>query len=199
MAAFCAAQENPVPAQKEKIRERPPYNRKEEVIYDGKRYRIHNNYLTLGMGFGGSSIRGSSQRCGGLDFNFHIRRTYFQFGALISGPELFSNNHEQVHLGGGYRWEGRATNIAFYLGPCLFRGVKGIPPAPPSLYGGYGGYACAQIVTKFTYDIGLGLDLFSEFSYVQSQFGLRIIAFFSGAYRGVKRNFNPNVRSENPG
>jgi hypothetical protein len=179
-------------------KERPPFDRKEEIIHNGKRYRIYNNYLTLGGGFGGSSIRSGSQRNAGIDFHFHIRRLYFQAGAMLSGNDFFSNNHTQGHFGAGYRKEGRHTNFAVFGGPCYFSGVEGEPPAPPRFYEGVGAYVCVQAVSKMMYDIGLGVDLITEFNYRQSLYGLRIIVFFSGAYQGLKRNFNPNVRSENP-
>lgn len=191
------AQEKPVSPGSAQPHVRPPYNRKEEIIYDAKRYRVHNNYLTIGGGVAGSTIRSGSQRCVGGDFNFHIRRQYFQLGALMSGPELMSNNHAHVHVGYGYRWEGKTYNLAGYIGPCYFSGVEGTPPAPAMLYSGYGVYGCIQVVNKFVYDIGIGLDMFTEISYKQALYGVRVIAFFSGAYRGVKRNYNPNVRSEN--
>jgi hypothetical protein len=68
----------------------------------------------------------------------------------------------------------------------------------PVFYEGVSFYACGQAVVKFAYDIGIGAELFVEFSKKQNMMGLKFIAFFSGAYRGPKRNFNPNVRSENP-
>jgi hypothetical protein len=67
----------------------------------------------------------------------------------------------------------------------------------PEFYQGVGGYACVQIATKLVYDIGVGAELFVEASGKQSLLGVRLFLFFSGAYRGVKRNYNPHVRSEN--
>ena len=64
----------------------------------------------------------------------------------------------------------------------------------PEFYQGVGGYACVQIATKLVYDIGVGAELFGEFNYKQSLAGVRFFLFFSGAYRGVKRNYNPHVR-----
>jgi hypothetical protein len=179
-------------------REPPPYDRKEEIIHYGKRYRIHNNYVTLGGGFAGSSIRLNSQKAVAADFNFHIRRQYFQVGGFMSGDAFLSNNHLQGHLGYGYRREGKQSNLAAYAGPCYFSGVHGTYPAPPAYYSGFGVYLSAQAITKFMYDIGIGIEGFAELSYRQSIFGIKIIAFLSGAYRGEKKAFNPNVRKENP-
>lgn len=75
--------------------------------------------------------------------------------------------------------------------------MEGDASSLPTFYQGVGLYGCVQAVTKFTYDIGFGGEVFGEISQKQSIIGIRLIAFFSGAYRGPKRNFNPNVRAEN--
>ena len=60
-----------------------------------------------------------------------------------------------------------------------------------------GVYFSAQAVTKFTYDIGFGVELSGEYSPQQSSLGIKFILFFSGSYRGPKKNYNPHVRAEN--
>jgi hypothetical protein len=184
-------------------RKKLDYRRKEEIIYYGKRYRIHNNYLTVGAGFLNASIRDQSQKCGGADFVFHIREQHFQAGLIMSGEELLANNNLQTHLGYGYRYETQSLNLAAFAGPTWFTGVVPFTDpvtgnTRPDFYSGFGGYACLQAVNKFYYDFGLGLELFGDISYKQSTFGFKIILFFSSAYRGPKRNYNVNVRSENP-
>lgn len=175
-----------------------PYFRKEEIIFEGKRYRIHNNYLTLGAGFGASSIRDQSQKNIGADYQFHIRTQHFQIGAMMSGNSIGDNNNIQAHLGYGYRIEKNKSNLAAFVGPTYFSGVEGDASSAPVFYDGFGAYFSVQAVSKFVYDVGLGAEIYADFSYKQSLFGLKIIAFFSNAYRGPKRNINPNVRSENP-
>lgn len=176
----------------------PPYFRKEEIIADGKRYRKHNNYLTAGPGYMTSSIRKTVQKAVGIDFQFHIRREHFQAGVLMSGEEFLSNNNIQLHLGYGYRREKTSSNLAAFVGPTYFSGVEGTPGVTAaSFYSGFGAYACVQAITKFTYDIGFGLEAFGEISRKQKMAGIKAVFFFSGAYRGLKRNYNPNVRSEN--
>jgi len=179
-------------------KERPPYDRKEEIIYDGKRYRIYNNYLTLGAGFANSTIRTESQRCLGLDFQFHIHRQHFQTGIQMSGGGFGNNNNIQAHLGYGIRRERNTTNLAVFFGPSFSTGVEGVAGQPAVFYNVFGVYGSVQAVQKFWFDIGLGLELFGDVSVKQQLFGFKIIAFFSGAYKGPKKNFNPNVRSENP-
>lgn len=178
----------------------PEYYRKEEILLYGKRYRIHNNYLSFGPGFMSSTIRSTSQKGLGVDFNFHIRRQYFQAGALMSGETIGSNNHLQAHICYGYRKETKTSNLAFYAGPNYYSGV--ITQTDPQLgvyptyYSGYGVYVCAQGIYKLAFDIGIGSEVFAELSSRQNMFGVKVIAFFSGAYVGKKKNYNPNVRTE---
>lgn len=174
------------------------YNRKEEILYDGKRYRKYNNYLTAGGGFASASNRGDLQKAIGVDFQFHIRRQYFQMGVMMSGDAFLSNNHVQAHVGYGLRKEKNTTNLAAFAGPTYFTGVEGISGVTAaSFYDGFGAYICLQGITKLAYDIGFGAELFGEVNYKHSVTGIKFILFFSGSYRGVKRNYNPNVKTEN--
>ncbi len=178
-----------------------PYDRKEEIINNGKRYRIHNNYLTFGGGFLSSSIRTQSQKALGIDFQFHIRRQHFQAGFMMSGHEFRANNNIQGHVGYGYRKETKKYNIAAFAGPDFYTGVLAIEDTAgiqAFLYRGVGAYFCLQGVAKLAYDFGFGAEIFGDFSGQQNIFGFKLIAYFSGAYRGPKKNYNPHVRSENP-
>jgi len=175
-----------------------PYFAKEEIIFDGKRYRIHNNYFTLGGGFTFSGIRDEVQKNIAGDFQFHIRREHFQLGMMINGNSFGDVKDLQLHAGYGYRIEKNKTNLAAFIGPMYFTGVEGDVNTGPLFYDGFGAYACVQGIYKFWYDVGLGLELFGNVSYKQSMVGLKLIAYFSNAYKGPKRNVNPNVRSENP-
>ncbi len=175
---------------------KPPYDRKEEIIVSAKRYRVHNNYLTLGGGFLSSSIRDKGQKNIGIDFQFHIRRQHFQGGVVMSGNEFRSNNNVQAHLGYGYRIEKRSANFAAFGGITYYSGVVATKDSIPIpiLYDGFGAYVCVQAISKLAYDFGIGAEAFAEINHQQSIVGFRLIAYFSGAYRGPARNYNPNVR-----
>ncbi len=178
----------------------PDYFRKEEIIVNSKRYRIHNNYLSFGPGFLYNSLQNQSQRAIGIDFQFHVRRQHFQFGLMMSGPNFSSNNDVEAKIGYGYRKETKSANLAAFAGANYYTGVLTVQDSAgvilPEFYSGIGGYACVQAVKKLAYDFGLGAELFAEVSGRRRIFGLKIIAFFSGAYRGPKKGYNPNVRSE---
>ena len=174
------------------------YDKQEEILFDAKRYRKYNNYLTGGAGYAGSTIRTQVQKTIGADFHFHIKRQYFLGGLLMSGEEFLSNNNVQLHACYGIREEKNYTNVAVFAGPSFFTGVEGTPGiTSATYYQGLGAYFCFEAVLKLKYDIGLGIDVFAELSQKQNLGGLKFIFFFSGAYRGLKGNYNPHVRSEN--
>jgi hypothetical protein len=157
--------------------------------------------LTIGGSFFNSSLRSVGQQGVALDFHFHIRRQYFQTGLAISGNKFLENNQTQARFGYGYRKETAKYNLAFFGGTTFFTGVYGVADTAgtyrPEFYQGIGIYGCAQVATKVAYDLGIGAEIFAELNYKQSVIGIKILLFFSGAYRGVKKNYNPNVRSEN--
>lgn len=177
------------------------YDRKEEILFDGKRYRKNNNYLTIGSGYQSNSIRKESQKSLGVDFQFHIFRQSFQIGLMMSGNEFTGNNNSEAHLGYGFRIEKNTYNLALFSGPVVFTGVETLIDSNgkiiPKFYDGIGIYMSLQAIKKITYDIGIGFELFIEASQLQKIMGAKLIFFFSGSYMGLKKNFNPNVRSEN--
>ncbi len=145
-----------------------------------------------------STIRLSGQRAYGADYNFHVRRVYYQAGMLLSGENISASNDISIHGCIGIREEKNYTNVALFGGPALFTGVEGTPGVTdPKLYDGAGAYFCFQAVFKFKYDLGLGFDVFAELSDKRNIGGFKVILFFSGAYQGVKGNYNPHVKSEN--
>jgi hypothetical protein len=119
----------------------------------------------------------------------------------MSGLEFLANNNVQGHLGYGLRKENSSVNMSIYGGVTYYTGVIGVPDSIygsiPKYYEGFGIYASALIAKKLTYDIGAGIEMFGEYNKNQSALGFRFILFFSGAYKGPKQNYNPNVRAEN--
>jgi len=155
----------------------------------------------MGGGALASSFRSDIQENIGFDYNFHIRRKYMQIGILMSGDRFLSNNNIEAHIGYGLRKETKQANLSVYGGITYFTGVIGIPDSAqgsiPFYYQGIGAYFSAQAIKKITYDIGLGVEFFGEYNHTQRILGFKFVLFFSGSYRGLKKNYNPNVRSEN--
>lgn len=175
------------------------YNRKEEIVYDSKRYRKYNNYLTFGVGKGFVDIRRLDQSYINVDFQFHLQREYFQLGMFMSGDDFLRNNNIQGHLGYGKRYEKEKYNLAGYIGPSYSYFVTGKTDTAgfttPIVNNVLGGYICLQAVYKIKYDVGAGVEIFADISSLQKMVGGRLILYFSGAYRGVKRGFKTKPKS----
>jgi hypothetical protein len=171
-----------------------PYNRKEEIVYDSKRYRKYNNYLTFGMGKGYTDVRRLMQSYINVDFQFHLQREYFQMGIFMSGDDFLRNNNIQGHICYGYRHEREKYNLAGFIGPSYSYFVTGRIDTSgyilPVVNNTLGAYVCLQAVYKLKYDVGVGIELFGDISPLQKMAGARMIIYFSGAYRGIKKGFN---------
>jgi hypothetical protein len=166
-----------------------PYNKKEEIIYDGKRYRKWNNYLTIGAGKGYSNVRVIDQSVIDVDYTFHLQKQYFQFGVLMSGDQFLSNNNLSAHFGYALRYEKNKYNLAAFAGPSYsyFVTASNDSLQLPVFHSALGGYVCLQAIYKFKYDLGIGGELFGDISNQQQMYGARLVLYFSGAYRGEKR------------
>ena len=175
------------------------YDRKEEIIDNGKRYALHNNYLLAGFGYAGSTIRDQEQATLGIDYVFHIKRQHFQAGVLMSGDEFQSNNNLSGHLCYGYRIENAKSNIAFFAGISQNKGavpgsIRDGDTIPIYYYRNTGLYANVSYIKKLTYDIGIGLEGIIEINQSQIFGGLKAVLYFSGAYRGKAKIYNKHVR-----
>jgi hypothetical protein len=172
-----------------------PYNRKKEIVFDGKRYRVYNSYLTFGAGKAYSDIRTDLQSVLNVDFQFHLQKEYFQAGFFMSGDQFLRNTNVQGHLCYGYRYEKNLFNLAGFVGPSYSYFVTGSTDTSGifkvTSNTALGGYICLQAVYKVKYDVGLGIELFADITALQRMAGARIICYFSGAYRGEKRGYKP--------
>lgn len=169
------------------------YNRKAEIKLDGKKYRIYNNYVTFGIGKGYNSIWNQGFVTTGIDFNFHLGKTYFQAGGYVQGPGFYNKEQVQLHLAGGYRKESYQYFWAAFGGISYSNGyypvmVNGIVHQDSTVYpimSQVGAYAALQMFYKLKFDYGIGLTVFGDVNSKQYMVGARIELFFSGAYRGT--------------
>lgn len=175
-----------------------PYNKKQETVFDDKRYRVWNNYLTFGAGKAYSDIRSIDQSVINVDFQFHLQKQYFQTGFFMSGDRFLRNTNIAGHVCYGFRKEKTLFNWAAYIGPSYSYFVTGKSDTAGNFivttHSKIGGYLCLQGVYKFKYDVGLGLELFADVSSEQKIAGLRVICYFSGAYRGERRGYKPKKK-----
>lgn len=174
-----------------------PYDRKKQILYDGKKYRIYNNYVTLGVGKGYNSIWKDTWTYTAVDFNFHLGKAYFQSGGFVSGPNFYNKEQVQLHLAGGYRKEsykyfwaafgGLSYSNGFYPVKILDMAGNDSATAYPT-FSLPGVYIALQAFYKLKFDYGIGLTAFADANSKQYSVGARIELFFSGAYRGTIRH-----------
>ena len=192
----CAAQEAKFPsivdAQNAELKKAysEPFDKKREVVFKNKRYRVYNNYVSGGAGKCYNSGWKDWEFCPAVDFNFHLNKQYFQFGGLLSGPKLGINNCLQLHACWGYRYERSNYMLAAYGGLSYMGGyyLKVIHDTTYAFsFRTVGAYLALQYVYKIRFDYGFGASAFVDINATQVLSGVKIDLFFSGAYRGLKR------------
>ncbi len=175
------------------------YNPKKEISFDGKKYRVHNNYLTIGAGKARNTYVGALQFNAAADFNFHIKQHRYQTGIILAGKRFGSYDHLQFHVCYGKRFEQNRYNLAGYLGGSYSSMNRSYEDSifHPKIVKSPGLYACVQMHYKFKYDLGIGCCFFADFNSTQSLYGIRLELFFSGAYRrAVRGEENLNQKAE---
>ena len=60
------------------------YDRKKEIAFDGKRYRVYNNWLSVGAGANYNTKWPKDERNIGVDFSFHLKKNYFIYDDQIN-------------------------------------------------------------------------------------------------------------------
>ena len=173
------------------------FNPKEEIIYDNKRYRVYNCWLSAGAGVGYNSHWSKDEKNIAADFSFHIKQYYFRLGGFTSGRDFNLTNNYSFHGCIGLRKETPKYNLSGFIGPSssYFRRPLsdsteyGLQTVLSSVYNRIGGYACLEAVYKIKYDVGVGGQIFCDYNPVQMVYGVRLIVYFSGAYRGIKYGY----------
>lgn len=158
---------------------------KKERTIRGNRFKIFNNYVNFGAGLGRAIEDSKAWSPSAIEYNFHIKRSYFMFGyqrtdisGLLNKPKR--NKMNDLHLCYGFRKETKVLNIAYYGGVSRAWGVM----SDSLSFKSYGVYAEAQFVRKLFYDVGAGISIFGHYNNYFPLFGLRIDIFLSGAYQG---------------
>ena len=172
------------------------YSRKKEIKLDGKKYRIYNNYVTVGAGKGYNSGWNEGLFTSAVDFNFHLQKTYFQMGGLLQGRSYGDNQLIQLHFCAGYRKESYNYFWAAYGGlsytdgffPLYLKNTTGGDSTVIQSVKQIGLYAAVQAFYKVKFDYGIGFTLFGDVNQQEYMVGLRLELFFSGAFRGNIRH-----------
>lgn len=176
------------------------FNPKEEIAYDGKRYRVHNSWLSVGAGANYNTKWPKDEKTIGADFTFFIKNNHFRIGAMMSGREYTAPNNYSFHLCYTLRKETENYNLSASLGPSSSFFRRPLSDTAnynlATVYNELGVHACLEAVYKFKYDIGIGGQLFCDYNQVQMVYGVRVIMYFSGAYRGIKYGYRAPVKKK---
>jgi hypothetical protein len=154
-----------------------------ERNFDGKRYKMYNNYVNFGIGYG-RNFEGRLSTPVGVGYNFHAGKLFFQAGYNRSEmPTLWGsytrNFLNDLHLAYCIRKETKKLNLAYVMGVGKVWGLKDNIP-----YGNVAGYAEIQFIRKIFYDVGAGLCLYVNYNRSYPMAGIRLDIFLSSAYQG---------------
>ena len=176
------------------------YDKKKEIALDGKRYRVYNNWLSVGAGANYNTRWPKDEKNIAVDFSFHLKKNYFIAGGFLSGTDFTAANNYSFHLGYGLRKEGNKYNLSAFVGPSLSYFRRPLSDSSNynlgTVYSQVGGYAVIEAVYKLKYDVGIGGQLFCDYNQVQMIYGARILLYFSSAYRGVKYGYHDPTKKK---
>ena len=203
--AFCIFLGESVFAQKDSIKLAPKkdtvvFDRKKEIAFDGKRYRVYNNWLSVAAGVNYNTKWPKDEKNIAVDFSFHSKQHYFRAGGFLSGTDFTAANNYSFHLGYGLRKEGIRYNLSAFIGPSISYLRRPLSDSTNynlgTVYNQVGGYAVIEAVYKFKYDVGIGGQLFCDYNQIQMIYGARILLYFSSAYRGIKYGYRDPVKKK---
>ncbi len=176
------------------------FDRKKEIVFDGKRYRVYNSWLSVGAGANYNSKWPKDEKNTAVDFSFHAKGHYFRAGGFLSGTDYTAANNYSFHLGYGLRKEENRYNLSAFIGPSLSYFRRPLSDSTDfnlgTVYNEVGGYAVIEAVYKFKYDVGIGGQIFCDYNRVQMVYGVRLILYFSGAYRGIKYGYHAPAKKK---
>ena len=118
----------------------------------------------------------------------------------MSGTNFTSPNNYSFHICYTLRKEKEKYNLSASIGPSSSYFRRPLSDSAnynlATVYNQLGGYACIEAVYKFKYDVGIGGQIFCDYNQVQMVYGVRLIAYFSGAYRGIKYGYHAPAKKK---
>lgn len=170
-------------------------NYKREFVIGDKRYRVYDNWVNFGAGIGYHSANPRMQMWLGMDFNFHIRKAYFNAGGYLSGDGYGQWNNYEAHAGYiGYRKQNEKMHMAAMGGLSFTNGYEFLYAGHylSKAYNEFGLYAEYQYIRKIEYTTGVGVTTLINVNKKGMLIGVRLDGYLSGAYRGYVRGKGPH-------
>jgi hypothetical protein len=171
-------------------------NFKREIVVGDKRYRVYNNWVSFGVGPAYHSENPRTQFALGLDFQFHIKKLYFNLGGMLSGDEFGVWNNYTGHIGYvPWRKETEKKNMAAFAGVSYTQGYTYVAPGffDSNRWDRVGLYAEFQYTMKLQYAVGIGPTFFVDWNQKRTIIGVRLDGYLSGAYRGYVKGKGPKT------
>ncbi len=169
-------------------------NFKREIVIEGKRYRVYNNWVCFGAGPVFHSENPRTQFGLGLDFQFHIKKIYFNVGGALSGDYFGVWNNYTGHIGYvPWRKETDKRNMAVMFGPSYTQGYTYVFAGhyDSNRWDRIGLHAEFQYTMKLQYAVGVGPTFFVDWNQKRTLIGVRFDGYLSGAYRGYAKGAGP--------
>ena len=170
-------------------------NYKQEIVINNQRFRIYNNWYTVGGGLGANTSNPHAQTVLGLNMNFHIHQYYFRLGGMISGDNFGLWNNYQAPMGWiPYRKETEKYNLAMITAFSYCTGYKYLyPGAYDNMhpYAEAGGYVEIQWIKKIQHSVGIGGAFFVDVNAKNTIIGIRADLYLSDSYKGYVKGKEP--------
>jgi hypothetical protein len=127
----------------------------------------------------------------GVDYHMMINDRYYQAGVMRGKeydglfPQVYSRLFNEMHLGVGIKEEAHRLLYAFFLGPSYSAGEYFDPESGEIVtFGSIGLHTNIEVIYKPVYDVGIGTNVFVDANFKYTVAGVRLVFFFSDAFRG---------------
>lgn len=166
---------------------------KGRIVYKNRIYRQNAPYLTMAYGAGYGFESKLIEQNMTVSYHHFIKNIGLELGYHSSSDTKIWWRSDQklndLFLGVGRRWENSRYNLAVFGGPSYAYGSyiviinkDSVDREYPYRFKTIGFHAEAQATYKLSYDIGIGMSLYSSVNRYYSVIGAQIHLFFSTAF-----------------
>lgn len=162
-----------------------------EIIIGNKLFTKNSSWLSLGTGYGYYIEKPELQQPLDLNINIKIKQHYLTAGYFYSGTKFITQYSgkrvHDIHLAYGWRKQSLKWNKYLFIGPGIdmgyaydFTNDSGV-----NMLNGFvtpGIFAEYQIAYKASYDMGIGLAVYTLANLQYQTIGLAAIIYLSTAY-----------------
>ncbi len=155
---------------------------------------MYNNWVTFGAGGEFHSENPRTQFALAMNYQFHIKKHYFNLGGLVSGDGFGIWNNYSGHVGYvPWRKENEKRNLAAFISLAYTFGYDYVYAGyyAPYRWDRVGLYAEFQYTMKLQYAVGIGPTFFVDVNQKRTLVGIRLDGYLSGAYRGYVKGKAP--------